>query len=210
MINFYRYTYKELKTLLDSLTMVVDTREQKNELILKYFDDKKIPYIVKKLDFGDYSCFIPKYPELGISRDLYFDCVIEKKNSLEEISGNLTTDRTRLENEFIRGKDSRFILMIEKKENKPAMDLINALVKASTMKLSKEQMEILRSSMNGIGSFEDIVEHRYDTKYNESSFIASLFAFAHRYNIDIHFIDKNYSGKFIHEQFKYYVREYLK
>lgn len=210
MIDFYRYTDKELKTLLDSLTIVVDTREQKNELILKYFDDKKIPYISKKLDFGDYSCFIPKSPELGIMRDIYFNCVIEKKAHLEEISGNLTTDRTRLENEFIRGKDSRFILMVEKKENKLAMDLINKLVKTSTMKLDKEQLEIIRSSMNGIGSFEDIVNHNYDTKYNEKSFIASLFAFAHRYNIDIHFIDKNYSGKFIHEQFKYYVREYLK
>lgn len=210
MIEMYRYTDKELKTLLDSLTVVVDTRENQWSNIKEYFYDKKIPYIIKKLDFGDYSCFLPANLELGITRDLYFDCVIEKKAHLEEISGNLTTDRTRIENEFIRGKDSRFILMIEKKENKPAMDLINLLVKTSTMKLDDKQMEILRSAMNGIGGFEDIINHKYDTQYNENSFIASLFAFAHRYNIDIHFIDKKYSGKFIYEQLKYYVREYLK
>lgn len=113
MIQFYRYTEKELGTLLNSITIIVDTRENVNDLIIKYFNDKKIPYISKKLDFGDYSCFLPANPELGIPRDLYFGCAIERKGSLEEISGNLTIDRVRLENEFIRAKDSRFILMIE-------------------------------------------------------------------------------------------------
>lgn len=210
MIRQYRYTEKELNELLKSITIVVDTRENANDHIIKYFDDKKIPHISRKLDYGDYSCFLPANPELGIMRDTYFDCVIERKGHLEELSGNLTTDRTRLENEFIRGKDSRFLLMIEKKENKEAMALVNNLVKTSTMKLDNNQMEILRSAMNAIGGFEDIANHKYDTQYNENSFIASLFAFAHRYGIDIHFIDKRYSGKFIHEQLKYYVREYLK
>ncbi len=210
MIRQYRFTDKELKELLKSITIIVDTREQANQHIIKYFEDRKIPYIVRKLDFGDYSCFLPSNPELGIMRDTYFDCVIERKAHLEELSSNLTTDRTRLENEFIRGKDSRFILMIEKKENKEAMDLVNNLVKTSTMKLDKDQIDLLRSSMNGIGSFEDIENHNYDTQYNEKSYIGSLFAFAHRYGIDIHFIDKKYSGRFIYEQLKYFVREYLR
>lgn len=210
MIRQYRYTEKELKELLKSITIVVDTRENANDHIIKYFDDKKIPHISRKLDYGDYSCFLPANTELGIMRDIHFDCVIERKAHLEELSGNLTTDRTRLENEFIRGKDSRFILMIEKKENKEAMDLVNNLVKTSTMKLDKDQIDLLRSSMNGIGSFEDIENHNYDTQYNEKSYIGSLFAFAHRYGIDINFIDKKYAGRFIYEQLKYFVREYLK
>ena len=210
MINFYRYTDKELKDLLKSLTIVVDTREDVNNHILEYFDSKKIPYIVRKMDYGDYGCFLPKNNELGITRDLHFDCVVERKAHLEEVSGNLTADRTRLENEFIRGMNSRFIMMIEKKENTEAMALINSLVKSSDMKLDKKQLELLRTSMNGIGSLEDIESHKYNTKYNEKSFIASLLAFGHRYKIDIHFIDKDYAGEFIHKQLYYFVREYLK
>ena len=113
MITFYRYTEKELNELLKSITVVIDTRENANDHIIKYFNDKKIPHIIRKLDYGDYSCYLPANPELGIMRDTYFDCVIERKGSLEELSGNLTNDRTRLESEFIRAKDSRFILMVE-------------------------------------------------------------------------------------------------
>ena len=113
MMKFYRYTEKELNELLKSITVVIDTRENANEHIINYFNDKKIPHIIRKLDYGDYSCYLPANPELGIMRDIYFDCVIERKGSLEELSGNLTNDRTRLESEFIRAKDSRFILMVE-------------------------------------------------------------------------------------------------
>lgn len=210
MIDFYKYTDTEVKKLLKSMVVIIDTNEQVYDHISSWFDKKKIPYIRQNMNFGDYGCYIPANTDLGIPRDLYFDCVVERKAHLEEISGNLSADRTRLENEFIRGKNSRFILMIEKKENKEAMDLVNKLVKTSTMKLNSEQMEILRSSMNGIGSFEEIINHKYDTKYHENSFIGSLLAFAHRYSIDIHFIDKAYSGRFIYEQLQYYVREYLK
>lgn len=113
MIIQYRYTEKELNELLKSITIVVDTRENANDHIIKYFDDKKYPYISRKLDYGDYTCYLPANPELGIIRDIYFDCAIERKANLEELSGNLTTDRNRLENEFIRSQNSRFILMVE-------------------------------------------------------------------------------------------------
>lgn len=113
MIRQYRFTDKELKDLLKSITIIVDTREQANQHIIKYFENRKIPYITRKLDYGDYSCYLPSNPELGIMRDTYFDCYIERKGSLEELSGNMTQDRQRLESEFIRAKDSRFIMMIE-------------------------------------------------------------------------------------------------
>lgn len=174
MVKFYRFSDKELKNLLDSLTIVVDTREQANQHIIKYFNDKKIPYIFKKLDYGDYGCFLPANPELGIMRDTYFDCFIERKNSIEELSGNLTQDRQRFESEFIRAKGSRFILMVEES-----------------------------------AGFEKIVNHKYNTQYNEKSFIASLLAFGHRYGIDIHFIDSKYAGLFIYYQLYYFAREYL-
>ena len=174
MIDFYRYTDSEIKKLLQSITIVADTREQNNNHIIDYFTAKKIPFITHKLDYGDYTCFLPANPELGIIRDTYIDCYIERKGSIEEISGNFCNDRNRIEEEFQRAK-GKMILMIEES-----------------------------------AGLEKIIEHKYNTEYNEKSFLASLFSFAHRYNLDIHFIDKRYAGMFIYMQLYYAVREMLK
>ena len=113
MIEYYRFTDKELKALLKSMVILVDTREQVNNHILQYFDSKKIPYKVQKLDVADYSFMLPANPELGIIRDLYFDdlVAIERKNSLEEISSCFTTTRTAFENEFVRSKGKTYLLI---------------------------------------------------------------------------------------------------
>ena len=115
MFGNYHYTDGELKTLLKSLTVIIDTREQENYHITEYLDKKKIPYKGQKLDFGDYSFMIPAHPELGIMRAIYFtgSMAIERKNSLEELSGNLTSDRARFEAELIRGAGAKLILMVE-------------------------------------------------------------------------------------------------
>ena len=64
-----------MKILLSNLCIVVDTREQVNQHIISYFDKKKIKYTVRKLDQGDYSCYIESNEEtipLGVIRDWYF------------------------------------------------------------------------------------------------------------------------------------------
>jgi ERCC4-type nuclease len=175
LIEYYRYTDTELKKLLQSITFVIDTRENANEHIIKYFEQKKIPFVSKKLDFGDYSCFLPANPDLGIIRDTYIDCYVERKGSLEELSGNFTNDRNRLEEEFQRANGKRFIVMIEES-----------------------------------AGLEKIIEHKYQTEYNEKSYLASLFSFGHRYGLDIHFISKKYAGVFIYLQMYYAVRKLLK
>jgi len=111
----YRYTKSELKELLQSLTLLVDTREQKNKHIKFYLDKKKINYKSKKLDFGDYSFMLPANEQLGIMRDIYFNdqLAVERKASLTELSNNFTHDRTQFENELIRSGSSKMILMIE-------------------------------------------------------------------------------------------------
>ncbi|ACL69110.1 ERCC4 domain-containing protein [Halothermothrix orenii] len=111
----YRYTKTELKELLKSLTVIIDTREQKNQHITDYLDDKGIPYKTKKLNFGDYSFYLPEQPELGIQRPMYFnnEIVIERKRSLNELSNNFTHDRAQFENELIRASNSKFILLVE-------------------------------------------------------------------------------------------------
>lgn len=102
------YTDKEIGEMLKDLTVICDTREQCNGHITGYLDSKKIPYITRKLDTGDYSGMI-------YDLTLEHDVVIEKKNGLDEIAGNFTVDRQRFENEFLRAKAENFkvFLIIE-------------------------------------------------------------------------------------------------
>ena len=113
-LQYNKYTDKEIKELLKSMIILIDTREQVTDHITNYFKDKGINYITKKLDHGDYSCMIPKNELLGIHRDMYFTDTlsIERKGSLEELSGNFTKDRSRIESEFIRSR-GKMLLLIE-------------------------------------------------------------------------------------------------
>lgn len=102
MLNLYKFTDKEKKELLDSITILIDSREQKNKPIIDWLDRKKKPYQQKKLDFGDYSFLIGKNESLGIMRDLDFSklIVLERKQNIDEFVSNLVSDRTRIEREF--------------------------------------------------------------------------------------------------------------
>lgn len=111
-LSYYRYTDKELKEILSTLTILVDSREQENQHVIKYFESKKIPFNVQKVDTGDYSALIPKINEYGITRDLFLPVVIERKNSVDELSGSIK-DRSRFENELIRSQKLNFTLVVE-------------------------------------------------------------------------------------------------
>lgn len=172
----YKYTDSELKQLLKSVVILVDTREQQAGHITHWFTSNKVPYIETKLDAGDYSCFLPANPELGIHRDMHFTDVvaIERKANLGELSSNLTADRTRIENEFLRAK-GKIYLMIE----------------------------------NADYSF--IINHKYNSQYKPSAFIASIKTFEARYGINtVYMPNSEYSGSFIYTTLCYHVREKLK
>lgn len=113
-MKYYKYTDKEIQGLLDSIIILTDTREQENKHILKYFDSKNINHQPLKLDHGDYTFMIPINKDLGIYRSMYFNNIIsiERKANLEELSGNFTKDRARIESEFLRSK-GKIILLIE-------------------------------------------------------------------------------------------------
>lgn len=113
MLNNFKYTDMEMEELVSSLTVLVDTREKRNEHILDYFDRKKILYKKKALDYGDYSFMLPANKKLSIPRDLYFNnqIVVERKASLEEISGNLTKERDRFEKELCLAPKTKVLLI---------------------------------------------------------------------------------------------------
>ena len=110
----YKFSVEEIKKLTKSMVILVDSREKKNTHILDYFRKQKISFYTEKLEYGDYSFMIPA---AAAGEDIFFhrDCVVERKASLEELSGNLTGERERFEKEFLKaGNDGcKVYLMIE-------------------------------------------------------------------------------------------------
>lgn len=102
------WTEAELTSKLKELQIIADSREQVNNHLTDYWDKKKVPYITRKLDVGDYSA------QLG-DMTLEKDVVIERKRNLDEICGNLSADRDRFEREFLRAKaiGTKVFLIIE-------------------------------------------------------------------------------------------------
>ena len=90
------WTDKELAEELSKLTVIVDTREQ-STTPQKYFKSKGIPYIVRKLDTGDYSAMLG---DMTLEHDVF----IERKSGLTELCGNYGTERERFTREFTRAK----------------------------------------------------------------------------------------------------------
>lgn len=110
----YKYSVEEIKKLAKQMIILVDSREKRNEHILSYFDKQEIAYKKEKLEYGDYSFMIPA---TAAGEDIFFhrDIAIERKASLEELSGNLAQERERFEKEFLKaGNDGcKIYLMIE-------------------------------------------------------------------------------------------------
>lgn len=106
----FRYSDKEIKEILKGAIVVVDTREQKCGHIIEYFNQKKIEYVCEKLDFGDYT-LKAEMPHLPRTFYLQDRCVIERKANLNELSGNFTQGRERIEGEFLRAKGIVYLLI---------------------------------------------------------------------------------------------------
>ncbi len=110
----YKFPLEKIKELLKQMIILVDSREQRNLHILDYFRRQGIAYETMKLDYGDYSC---KIPEAAAGQNIFFhdSIVIERKNSLEELSGNFAQYRDRFEMEFLKARNAgaKVYLMIE-------------------------------------------------------------------------------------------------
>jgi ERCC4-type nuclease len=176
MIDKFKYSETELKKLLKSIVILVDTREHdgKNTHILKWFEENKINYEKTKLPYGDYSFRLPRNEDFGIIRDIYYtdNICIERKASIDEIIGNFATDRDRIQNEFLRHKGD-MILLIEN------------------------------------GTYSDIRNGNYKSKYNTKSAVGTLHSFSLKYGIPFMFLNKEDTGCFIYCTFYYYLRSQI-
>lgn len=57
--------------------------------------------------------------------------------------------------------------------------------------------------------YNDIINHNYRSQYAPKSYLGTLFSFQSKYNLDINFVRKEFSGNFIFSAIYYYFRNYL-
>lgn len=86
-------TNSEKKSFLRKVTILTDTREQKNEHILRELDRLGVMHERRKLDYGDYSFLVD-------GNDFSRSCIIERKANVNEVYGNVSADRERIEKEL--------------------------------------------------------------------------------------------------------------
>lgn len=86
--------------------IICDTREQKNQHILDFFDKNGIEYKVAKLDEGDYKLE---------GKD---DLVIDRKQNLQEVAQNVCQGHERFVRECLRAidKGEKLIVLIEEEK----------------------------------------------------------------------------------------------
>jgi len=89
----------EIDDILESMVILVDTREQPSERARKRYQSFDCQYRRQKLEYGDYSA------EFSVDGNIYrVPAAIERKMDLEELSSCLTHDRDRFRREFERAQ----------------------------------------------------------------------------------------------------------
>lgn len=159
----------EVKAVLNTMEVLVDTREQDTERARARYEQIGKPVRRRTLKYGDYTYNAtlpdgsPVYPEEGTIEPKF--CVIERKMDLDELAHCFTRSRKRFEREFKKAYDNgcRIYLLVEG------------------------------------GSWEDIFHGIYQSKFHPSAFLASLTAWMIRYNAQVLFCSTKSSGNLIRE-----------
>lgn len=108
-----KYNAPQIETILSSMTVLVDTREQNTEAFQKRVEGFGYPFIRKKLEYGDYSAQYTT-PE-GDVETLEKVVAIERKMNLDELCQCFTSGRDRFKREFERAKKDhcKIYLLVE-------------------------------------------------------------------------------------------------
>ena len=202
----YKFNDKELKTMLKNLVVVIDTRENENTHITTWLDKKKIKWESKKLDFGDYSCYLPLGSFEGQIRDIYFtdSIVIERKFCIDELAMNLKDNKTNINEitkEIIEMFGEKYLQKVLKTDyNRLKYELCN-------MNKHKVEFFILLENEN----FDiDIRNGNYRAQYEARTLYARLKALEREFNTIIRPVAKEISASEIYNTLKYGVRNILK
>lgn len=174
-----QYTPFELESILESMTVLVDTREQPGSRFDKRVNGFGCPFIRRKLDFGDYSC---KYVGLD-GNEIFMDSkiAIERKMDGNELALCFGKERLRFEREFERAKASgASIYLIVEGEN----------------------WEKTYSGQYGSGA-------KFRSRFSPKAMIASLNAWESRYDLHVRFCKPETTGKMIRDILYYRLKEVL-
>lgn len=157
----------EIKSILDSFEIIVDTREQVTYRSEARYKDFGVPYRRQTLNYGDYTYNVQIKDKDLHRKDCKVNglCIVERKQNLDELAACFTRGRERFEREFERAaqNNAKSYLLIEN------------------------------------GSWDMIFEGQYRSRFRPASFLASICAWAVRYNLTIVFCSSKHSGQLIKE-----------
>ena len=158
----------EIEACIESMIILCDSREQPTEEFKKRCQSFGCDYERQHLDYGDYTYnFILPNGELAYKSNeaIKGAVVIERKMSLEELSGNLCQEYERFRREFDRANEngSRVYLLVQE------------------------------------ATWEKIINHRYQTQFNEKAYLHRLLGLCSRYGVIPIFTQKELSGRMIRE-----------
>ena len=201
----YRFTDKEVKKILDNLTILVDTREKSNNHIISFFNKKSIKYKTMKIDYGDYSIMMPQGSFNGQTRDIYFtnDIVLERKFCIDEIAMNLKDKKTNI--------------------NEIKQEIIDLLGKQYLEKVLKSDYNRFKQELTSINKYgitfkiliedpnfdENIRLGNYRNQYEPKTLYSRLKSLESEFRTTIRPVNKLYMGSEIFNTLKYGVRNKL-
>ena len=169
----------DIKAVMESVRVLVDTREQTTGRAERRLRSLRLPYRRCTLRFCDYAinCTLPDGTSLyDENRPVQpHTAVIERKMSLDELEGCLTRSRDRFVREFERAKEA----------GAPTYLLVEG------------------------ASWEKILTGNYRSRMNPRSFECSLTAFMVRYNLRLIFCRESNTGELIREILTRDLRERL-
>lgn len=159
----------EKESVLASMTVLIDTREQPSRRAAARYKSFQIPYKRITLSYGDYS-YTATLPDGSVINEpkgtvIPSGIVVERKMDLDELEGCFTRSRERFENEFRRATEAgcKVVLLVE-----------NA-------------------------TWENLINGRYHSKMAPKAYLASITAFMERYNVQVIFCREETSGRLIKE-----------
>ena len=88
--------------------IISDTREKKNQHVLKYFEERGVDYIIRKLDYGDYQ------------DEEHTEICVDRKQNIAELAKNCTVEAERFKKELERAQraNSRLVILVEQNRYK--------------------------------------------------------------------------------------------
>ena len=133
----------------------IDSREKKNDHVVKYLDEQEIKWVRSKLIVGDY---------MALENPLV---VVDRKADLQEVAQNLTQDHDRFRRECVLAKELGFRLIVLVEEEKinrldKVVGWFNYRRKFSPRAVSGKQLHKIMETM----SEKYGVEWKFSTKAN--------------------------------------------